>query len=124
MKKLILTTICFLAMVSLALAEPMVTLEWTANTEPDLAGYNVYRSQTDGGPYTKLGSVIAPTVTYTDRTGAYDVLYYYVVTAFDGESPPNESGYSNQVSNLAEQPDETAPGTPQGVNVSVHVTIQ
>jgi len=121
MKKLFLAATCLLAMVSLAWSGPLVTLEWTANSESDLAGYSVYRSQTDGGPYTKIGSVMAPTVTFTDGTSDYDVLYYYVATAFDTSG--NESGYSNQVSNLVEQPDETPPGDPKGVSVTVQVTV-
>ncbi len=28
-----------------------VTLDWNDNTEPDLLGYSVYRSETGGGPY-------------------------------------------------------------------------
>ncbi|GAF94562.1 unnamed protein product, partial [marine sediment metagenome] len=34
-----------------------VTLNWDDNTEPDLAGYNVYRSTDSGGsptPYAKI----------------------------------------------------------------------
>ena len=125
MKKTFLTMImavCFLAVASVAGAGMNVTLEWSPNSEPDLAGYNIYRSLTDGGPYSKLGSVV--NTTYTDSTTEFDIKYYWVVTAFDNEG--NESGYSNQVSNMTETPpppDTTPPGTPQDINVNVHITI-
>lgn len=124
MKKLFIAilTVCFLAMASLACAGLSVEFAWTANTEPDLAGYNMYRSETDGGPYTKIGS--STTTGYTDSTVEFDIMYYWVVTAFDEAG--NESGYSNQVSNMTETPpppDETPPGVPQDINVNVHITI-
>src|SRR5205823_1341861 len=31
-----------------------VTLDWADNSEPELAGYDVYRSTASGGPYTKI----------------------------------------------------------------------
>jgi hypothetical protein len=45
-------------------------LTWTAATVPTggaaIAGYNVYRSKTSGGPYTKINSALVVGVTYTD----------------------------------------------------------
>ena len=125
MKKLfltIITIVCFLAMVAFAWAGLSVELEWTANSEPDLAGYNIYRADNDGGPYTKIGSTT--TTGYIDGNLVFDVNYYWVVTAYDYDS--NESGHSNQVSNMTgtpPPPDTTPPGTPQDINVNVHITI-
>ena len=34
--------------------DTQVALNWNDNGESDLAGYNVYRSTTQGGPYTKI----------------------------------------------------------------------
>jgi hypothetical protein len=85
-----------------------VTLNWTdtANANnADLAGYNVYRSTTAGGPYTKITGTPVPkdttsttnTTTYTDNGLTNGTKYYYVVRAVDTASPtPNESAASNE----------------------------
>jgi fibronectin type 3 domain-containing protein len=72
-----------------------VTLEWTAPGEPDVAGYNVYRSSTSGGPYTMVNPSLVTTTSYTD-SGLSSGTYYYVVTAVSTGS--EESGYSSEVS--------------------------
>ena len=124
MKKLFLVLVFSLVMVSIACADITVTLEWTANSEADLAGYNIYRSLSDGGLYTLLGSVPTGTEQFTDTTVEYDKNYYYVVTAFDNEVPRHESGYSNQVSFFKETPPNAgAPGIPQALDITVHIMI-
>jgi hypothetical protein len=70
------------------------TLTWSASTSSNVAGYNIYRSTTSGGPYTKINSSLVNGTTYTDLSTLAGVTYYYVVTAVDGSS--NESSYSNQ----------------------------
>ena len=56
-----------------------VNLEWNANTEPDIAGYNVYRSDTSGGPYTKLNNTLITDTSYNYISNSED--NYYCVTA-------------------------------------------
>jgi len=56
------------AAVTVTTAKHTVTLSWTAavaGSNP-IASYNVYRGSATGGPYTKINSVTAPTVTYVD----------------------------------------------------------
>jgi fibronectin type 3 domain-containing protein len=72
-----------------------VTLSWTASTTSGVTGYNVYRSTTTGGPYTKLTATAVSGTTYTDSSVTAGATYYYVATALVGSS---ESGYSNQTS--------------------------
>jgi len=75
-----------------------VILGWSASTTASVT-YNVYRSTTQGGPYTPgtlLTSLPAGTLTYTDNTVTHGTTYYYVVTAVDGNSI--ESVNSNEVS--------------------------
>jgi fibronectin type 3 domain-containing protein len=73
-----------------------VSLDWTANGEADIAGYNVYRAETSGGPYSKLNGSLITGVSYTDDTALNGVAYYYVVTAVDAIG--QESDNSAEVS--------------------------
>lgn len=69
-----------------------IKLDWTASTEGDFDHYNIYRSETAGGPYT----LVAESVNngYIDMEAPYNIEQYYVVTAVDFSR--NESGYSNE----------------------------
>ncbi|MBE0434114.1 VCBS repeat-containing protein, partial [candidate division WOR-3 bacterium] len=58
-----------------------VHLNWDANSEPDIAGYNVYRSDNAGGPYTRLNDALITGTTYDDHTIPAGVTRYYCVTA-------------------------------------------
>jgi len=81
-----------------------VTLEWDANTEPDLAGYNVYyKTGSSGPPYNGTGAtegnspIDVGNVTQFTLTGLPDgVTYFFVVTAYN--TGDVESDYSNEVS--------------------------
>lgn len=79
-----------------------VSLDWADNTEPDLAGYNVYRGTTSGGPYVKVNSSLVTTSAYTDTGLANGTPYFYVVTAVDLST--NESSSSNQASATPQAP--------------------
>jgi len=88
-------------------------LNWTANSEPDLDHYNVYRSLIAGGPYTKtnIDPILNPN--YLDIGLPDSTTYYYVVTAVDVAG--NESGYSEEAS--ATIPDLTPPAPPVGLTI-------
>ena len=74
----------------------MVHLGWTANTESDLAGYNIYRKVKDAsGSSTRLNSARLTGVEYQDMTAQLGVAYVYYVTAVDNGN--NESQKSNEV---------------------------
>ncbi|WP_170068206.1 pectinesterase family protein, partial [Arthrobacter ruber] len=63
-----------------------VDLTWTANTEEDLAGYNLYRSTgTTTAPtaINRINTDLLATTSYTDRTAANGSTYTYVLTAVD-----------------------------------------
>ena len=73
-------------------APASIELVWDRNTEPDLAGYRIYRSAGDG-PFEKLAeSNEIPN--YSDRAVEHGKTYHYAITAFDRSTPPNESGRS------------------------------
>lgn len=84
-----------------------VTLHWVKNTEPDLAGYRVYRGPAYAGPYTPLATTGA--TAYTDNGVANGTTYYYAVSAYDLAG--NESDLS--VENVNDTP------RPAGTNVSL-----
>jgi len=73
------------------------TLSWDANSEPDLAGYYVYR-QRNGGPYGRISSLLT-TPSFVDHQVTIDWTnpdyFRYYVTALDNSS--KESTGSNEV---------------------------
>jgi endoglucanase len=78
-----------------------VSLTWTASA--GATSYNIGRSQTNGGPYTTVGTVLAAT-NYEDTAVASGASYYYVVTAVNanGESlPSNQAAVSVPAPELA-----------------------
>lgn len=69
-----------------------VGLKWKASASP-VAGYNVYRSEKAGGPYTKLTSSPIQATNYIDRAVQSGRIYFYAVTAVDSKG--KESVHSN-----------------------------
>ena len=80
-----------------------VTLSWTANTESDIAGYNVYRSTSSPVSIgTPLNGALLTSPTYTDSAVVNGTTYYYAVTAVD--TSDNESPASAEASATPEAP--------------------
>jgi len=73
-----------------------VHLSWTANTESDLAGYNVYRATSAGGPFTRINPSLVTGPIYDDSSLPASDLLWYAVTALDQGG--NESAKSAAVS--------------------------
>ena len=71
-----------------------VTLNWVASVTPGVVGYNVYRSTTSGGPYTKINSSNVAATTYADQAVSPGQTYYYVVRSIGNTGL--ESVNSNQ----------------------------
>ncbi len=70
-----------------------VEIVWDANTEADLAGYNVYRSDSKEQRGERLNSQLLSTPIFRDTTAAAGRTYYYSITAVDlsgNESPASE----------------------------------
>lgn len=72
-----------------------IEVRWLQNLDPDLAGYNVWRSESEAGEYASVASGLK-TLNYVDRAVAEGVTYYYKVSAIDLAG--NESGLSPAVS--------------------------
>lgn len=60
----------------------IVSLSWTYGTQPDLAGYHVYRSSTSGTGYQPIGPFLDRPA-FVDTTAPRGTTVYYVVRAFD-----------------------------------------
>lgn len=123
MKKLFLTILIVLSCVGMAHSADMsVTLQWQANTEPDLAGYRAFYRLADQG-YNYAIPAWEGTVTTCQITGLDDTkTYYFVLRAFDAEG--YESGNSNEVYIInGAVPDGLPPGRPTVISVTKTVTI-
>ncbi|UCF07334.1 MAG: fibronectin type III domain-containing protein, partial [Thermoplasmata archaeon] len=86
-----------------------ITISWPANTEPDLAGYRIYRRTSPTENWSMIREVDASTTTFTDDDLEPGTTYYYTVTAIDTASPPNESPQSPVISATTEKPQEEFP---------------
>ncbi len=71
-------------------------LSWAINSETDIAGYNVYRSEQEGTPGTRLNTEVLLTPAFRDMNAVPGRLYFYSVTAVDRTG--NESAASAAVS--------------------------
>ncbi len=90
-----------------------ITLQWDANTEPDLAGYRLYQSDKSGPPYNMVDVPISKDKTEI-TISVSDGQYYWVLTAFDTERL--ESDYSKEVSITV---DTTPPAAPSGLKAFI-----
>jgi hypothetical protein len=98
----------YLAILAVLLAMPIfgqtqhnVTLTWTASTTTGV-NYNIYRSLTAGGPYTKINATPITGLQYVDTTGVGGTKYFYVETAVCTAACPagisGESAFSGEAS--------------------------
>jgi glycosidase len=102
-----------------------ITVGWDANSEPDLYRYEVWRSNTAGGPYNKLGNVSAGTTQYMDQAVTTNATYYYVVTAqdtsFNRSANSNEVAVQAQAQTVAVTFNITVPANTDGSGRTVHI---
>jgi len=75
-------------------AQAFIDLTWSPNAEPDLAGYNVYRSETGAASSTfvKVNSALVKTPAFRDDHVQRGESYVYAVSAVDTQN--NESARS------------------------------
>ncbi len=100
-----------------------IVLTWTHNLSPDLLGYNIYRSSSATGPFTKAN--LLPTgraSTYTDPDLAALTRYYYQVSAVD--SSGNESALSAAIGASTNPPSHTIFPVPMGQNTPAPVALE
>jgi hypothetical protein len=95
-----------------------IDLAWTANTETDLMGYNVYMGTTSGftpGAGNKIWSGAATSKTVTEST---HVLKWFKISAFDIFNQESTFSSASATSNNPFGVDGTAPANPTGVVVA------
>lgn len=80
--------------------QKFIDLTWTPNTEPDLAGYNVYRHAGSEAPV-RINSNLVKTPSFRDMNAQPGVKYFYSVSAIDLRN--NESGKSEETSETVPQ---------------------
>ncbi len=85
---------------AMSVSETRIDLNWADNEESDLDYYNVYRSTTSGGSYSRINSNNVEVSEYSDTELTSGTTYYYVVTAVN--TSDKESAYSNEASATTE----------------------
>ncbi len=69
-----------------------IDLYWIPNTEPDLAGYVIWRGYSYEGPFTEIADLDPAATHFTDYDVQNGVTYYYAISAYD--TAGNESDLS------------------------------
>ncbi len=75
----------------------LVVVEWTTESEVNLAGFNIYRGESPDGPYLKINDALIPaspdpltggSYSYTDTTAEPGMTYYYMLedVELDGQA--------------------------------------
>jgi hypothetical protein len=87
--------------VGVAPTQHSVSLSWT-DTNSGITGYNIYRGNASGGPYTEINSGLDSTTAYSDTSVVAGQTYYYVATAVNESGA--ESAYSNETQAVIPSP--------------------
>ncbi|MGQ8335331.1 RICIN domain-containing protein [Sunxiuqinia sp. A32] len=80
-----------------------IKLQWNANTETDIAGYDILRAESAVGEYNTIGRNVNAT-SFVDNTSLAGVQYSYKIRAVDHSL--NRSAYSNEASATASGEDD------------------
>jgi hypothetical protein len=82
-------------------------LSWAINSETDIAGYNVYRSEQDVTLGTRLNSELLLTPAFRDMSASAERQYFYTITAVSrsgNESSPSASATGEIPAESQQQP--------------------
>ena len=69
-------------------------ISWSATTETNIAGYNIYMKNDTNQTFVKINSAPIAGTTYTDPCLAYPGIYTYMVRALKLETTPSGSYYN------------------------------
>ncbi len=90
-----------------------ISISWLQNTDPDLAGYRLYRSEDEGLLSNFILIFDSPDTTFQDRNLNYSTLYFYRVAAYDSSN--NESVFSESASGIPQN--TLPPSVPENFSV-------
>jgi fibronectin type 3 domain-containing protein len=79
---------------TITIVDHSAMLNWQEDGAADVSGFEVYRSTSSGGPYTRINDVLVNVKSYFDATVTAGKTYYYVVTAVSPQG--DESARSNE----------------------------
>ncbi|NLF98389.1 MAG: hypothetical protein GX569_16775 [Candidatus Riflebacteria bacterium] len=107
--------------------ERAILVNWSANTEPDLVGYRLYRSNSSGGPFTliaTIGTQPAPSYLDNDQQNGLvnDQYYFYKISAFDTQGKESDLSRTNSIQARAGLPAEERP--PRVVNIKARASME
>ena len=119
-KKIILIiSILFLLVPSIAIAESQITFAWDVHADPDVEGYRLYQSNES-----VIYDLNCPAITIpvgTETATLYNVpdgTWFWVITAYDQND--NESEFSNEVTTII---DTMAPSPPKNFIISIDIKV-
>ena len=69
-----------------------IDLRWSPVQTPSLDGYNIYRADSQMGPFIRLNSTVHTVSVYSDFLGVNDRTGYYYITAVLGGAETGQSG--------------------------------
>jgi fibronectin type 3 domain-containing protein len=96
-------------------SQTTITLNWNDNSEVDLDGYDVYRSTTSGGVYSKINGSLVTVSNYADTTLSAGVERFYKVKAID--TAANASSFSS-IASATTDGSGVAPAPPTNLAVA------
>jgi hypothetical protein len=105
-------------------SEAAVVLAWDPSPDPQIIGYNVYRSESLGtfsvSPLN--GSTLVSEATFTDSTAEWNIPYYYVVTAVNAVGQESAPSAAVQAASNAISASATTLPTSVGAAVTTSVS--
>jgi hypothetical protein len=104
------------SLTAVPLSNSVIQLGWNDNPNPvnNETGFEIYRSNTTGGPYTLINITAADILTYTDGGLAPNTNYYYLVRAVNN----NGAAANSTEATALTASDVTPPTAPQNLKIT------
>ena len=88
--------------------DEMIELIWEANSEDDLAGYNLYRSEesfSDVSDMSPVNRFLISDIKFTDENLQNGITYYYRLTAMDENNNESNPSSELEITSFSDPPD-------------------